>query len=128
MGYNIRDLEKAGRSINNHIDRRSQERGEELANRIIHSTSRGRGLWFIILWPAWLLIAVFSGVFLMKLAEKFNVLPPLSWLGMIGGLIIAHLWYMSDFTIRHPFRSSVLGYFGISLAVIILGQKIGLNL
>lgn len=126
MGYSMKDLENAGRNINEHLERRSQERGEELANRVISSTSQGRGLWFIILWPAWLLIFAFSGSFLKIVIEKiFSVSEPLSWIGLLGGVAFAVSWYKWDYTIRHPFLGSMVGYFGTVLGVLFLADKLG---
>jgi hypothetical protein len=132
MGYSIKDIENAANStidgVRNRLEQRSQERGEEIANHIIRRTSQGRGLWLIILWPAWLLIFVFSGVFLTGIIEKFGFNAPISWLGMIGGFLFARTWYQSEFTIEHPFWSSVFGYFGTALAVIFLAEKLGIHL
>ena len=126
MGYSIKDLENAARSINQGLEQRSQERGEELANHVLERTAQGRGLWFIIFWPAWFLIFSFSGVLLTNLIQKLGVNAPISWVGMIGGLVFARAWYVSNFTIRHPFFSSVFGYFGTAFAVIFLADKIGI--
>jgi hypothetical protein len=76
MGYSIKDIENAANNtiegVRNQLEQRSQERGEEIANHIIRRTSQGRGLWFIVLWPAWLLIFVFSGVTAVWLNERVN--------------------------------------------------------
>lgn len=126
MGYSIRDLENAGRSINEHFERKAQEQGEEIANRVISSTSQGRGLWFIILWPAWLLILVFSGSFLKVAIENLlSVNEPLSWIGFIGGFAFAVSWYKWDYTIKHPFLGSIVGYFGTAIVVLFLADKLG---
>jgi len=124
----MKDLENAGRKLNERIEERSNQKGEELANKVISSTSQGRGLWFIILWPAWLLICIFSGVFLTNVLVKFGVNSSISWVGMFGGVILARVWYMSDYTIKHPFLSSVIGYFGTAFLVIFLGDKFGISI
>jgi len=127
MGYSMKDLEKAARNTNEHFERKSQERGEELANRVISSTSQGRGLWFIILLPAWLLIFAFSGSFFkVGIEHMFSVNAPLSWVGFIGGFAFAVSWYKWDYTIRHPFLGSMVGYFGTALGVLFLIDKLGL--
>ena len=132
MRYSIKDIENVANStidgVRNRLEQRSQERGEEIASHIIRRTSRGRGLWFIILWPAWLLIFVFSGMFLIGIIEKFGFNAPISWVGMIGGFLFARTWYQSRFTIEHPFWGSVFGYFGTALAVIFLAGKMGIDI
>ena len=126
MSYSMKDLQNAGRNINEHFERKSQERGEELASRIISSTSQGRGLWFIILWPAWLLIFVFSSSFLkVALEDIFSVGEPISWIGLVGGFGFAVSWYKWDYTIRHPFLGSMVGYFGTVLSVLFLAKHLG---
>lgn len=132
MAYSIKDIEnitsKAAENIRDTLEQRSQRQGEEIANRIIKQTSQGRGLWAIFLWPAWFLIFVFSGVFLKGLIELLGIQAPISWIGMVGGFIFARAWYHSEFTINHPFWGSVLGYFGIALAVKFLAKKFGIHL
>lgn len=126
MGYSMKDLENAGRNINEHFERKAQERGEELANRVIHSSAQGRGLWVFILWPAWLMIFAFSGIFL-KVAIKnlFSVSEPLSWIGLLGGFAFAVSWYKWNYTIRHPFLGSMVGYFCTVFGVLFLAAKLG---
>lgn len=128
MGYNIRDLERAAKDINQRLEERSQERGRELAGRVLSRTSEGRGLWFIILWPAWFLIFVFSGVFLTHVIQVMGVTPPVSWAGYLGGVLFARAWYRSNFTIRHPFLGSVLGYLGTAMVVVFLAEKFGFSI
>lgn len=128
MGYSINDLKNAAQTVNEQLERRSQERGEALANQWMDRTRQGRGLWFIVLWPAWLLIFVFASVFLVGLAQKFGVQPPLSWLGVLGGFLFARAWYVAEFTLRHPFWGSVFGYFGTALAVVFMAGKLGISL
>lgn len=128
MGYSIKDMENAAKSVNQRLEQRSQERGEALANHVLQRTSQGRGLWFIVLWPAWLLIFAFSGVFFTHLLDKFGLGAPLSWIGMVGGALLARAWYLSDFTINHPFLGSVFGYFGTALAAMFLARTFGISL
>ena len=128
MGYSMKDLENAGRKLNERMEERSNQKGEELANKVINSTSQGRGLWFIILWPAWILICIFSGVFITGVLEKFGFGSPLTWLGLLGGIAVSITWYKSEFTIRHPFWSSVFGYFGTAFLVVLLGDKFGISI
>jgi len=126
MGYSMKDLENAARNINEHFERKAQERGQELANRVISSTSQGRGLWFIILWPTWLFIFILVGTFLTVAIEKiFSVNEPLSWIGFFGGFAFAVSWYKWDYTIRHPFLGSMIAYFGTVFGVLFLADKLG---
>ncbi len=126
MGYSIKDLENAAKHINNHLEVRSQARGEDLANRVIASTSSGRGLWFIILWPAWVLIFAFSSGLFISVLSKAGFHAPLSYLGLIGGFLFARAWYNWEFTIRHPFWGSGVGYFATAIGVLFLAEKFGL--
>ncbi|MFZ3019052.1 MAG: hypothetical protein WA056_11410 [Gallionella sp.] len=128
MGYSINDLKNAANTVNERLERRSQERGEALANHLMNRTQQGRGLWFIVLWPAWLLIFVFYSVFLVGLTEKFGIHAPLSWLGVLGGFLFVRAWYASEFTLRHPFWGSMFGYFGTALAVVFMAGKLGIAL
>lgn len=126
MGLSMKDLENSARNINEHFESKSQERGEELANRVISSTSQGRGLWFIFLWPAWLLIFAFSGSFIKVAIEQiFSISEPLSWIGFLGGYVFALSWYKWSYTIRHPFLGSMVGYFATAIGVIFLANKLG---
>lgn len=113
MGYSIKDIDNAARGINQRLEAHSQRQGEELANRLISSTSQGRGLWVFLLWPVWVLIAAFSSAFFVVLLQKFGVKPPLAYAGYVGGLLFARAWYQWDFTARHPFWSSIIGNFGL---------------
>lgn len=126
MGYSVRDLEKASRNINEHFERKAEKRGEELANRIINSTSQGRGLWVIILWSTWVTIFIFSGSFIATgLKQLFSIEMPLSLIGLVAGFALAMNWYKWEYTIRHPFLSSMVGSFGTSIGVIFLLGKLG---
>lgn len=55
MGYSIEDLENAAKNISDQLEARSQRRADEVAARLMARMSAGRGLWFLVLWPAWLL-------------------------------------------------------------------------
>ncbi len=128
MGYSMKDLERASRNLNRRMEERSRQRGEELANKVINNTAAGRGLWVIILWPAWLLIALFSGMFFSAVLEKIGLGSPLTLLGILIGIGIATFWYKADYTKRRPFWSSVIFYFGISLSIVFLSPKLGISL
>lgn len=128
MGYNIKDLDNAGRNLHEKIEKRSQQKGEELANHVIKRTSEGRGVWVLILWPAWLLIFIFSGMFFSSILKQMGVEEPMIWGGFIGGVMVASIWYKSHFTMRHPFFSSVFGYFSTAFIVVYLTAELGLSL
>lgn len=111
MGYSSKDLENFGRGLNERMDQKSRDQGEALATDLIDSTSKGRGLWFIILWPTWIFIILLVGVFSFSLLEeKFSIEQPISFLGFLVGFIFASSWYDWDFTKKHPFVSSIIGW------------------
>jgi hypothetical protein len=125
MGYSIRDLENAGKNLNRHFEERAEQRGEELADRLLASTAAGRGLWFVILWPAWFIVfsgsgALFAG---MLLEDMFGWEKPLSYLGLIPGFFIARQWYRWRYTILHPFLSSLLVMFVIPIILVMLSAR-----
>ena len=111
MGYSSKDLEGFGRGLVEERDRRANEKGKELANDLIDRTSNGRGLWFIILWPTWIFITLLVGAFFFTvLEERFSVEQPISFLGFLVGVVFASSWYDWDFTKRHPFFGSIIGW------------------
>lgn len=130
MGYSIKDIENVAKGITNGIserlEARSQQHGEELTNRILVSTSQGRGLWFVVLWPVWILIFAFSGALFSSVLTKFGLNPPISYVGFVGGFIFARAWYFWSFTIRHPFWGSAVGYFATAMGMLFLAEKFGL--
>ena len=70
MPYSIKDLEQAGRAINAHFERRAEQRGEALARRMLQRTAEGRGLWCLLLWPAWFTIFFASVSFLEHMLKE----------------------------------------------------------
>lgn len=128
MGYSIKNLENAAKNLNRQLEQHSQERGEALAHHVMQRTNQGRGLWFIVLWPAWLLIFVFSGVFFMGVLDKLGIGAPISWIGMVGGVAFARMWYLSEFTVNHPFWSAVFGYIGTFVVVVTLSQYLDISI
>lgn len=126
MGYSIKELEGAATDIKQRLERRTQERGAELADRVWSRTAQGRGLWFIFLWPAWLLIFLFSGALFARLILEAGIDPPTTWLGFLGGFLFARAWYRWRFTIHHPFLGSVLGCLGTALGFIVLANLMGI--
>lgn len=128
MGYSIKDIENSVNATQKNLDKRSKERGEKLANSVARKTSQGRGLWVLILWPAWLLIFGFTGIFITALfIAKLGLTEPLSWIGMVVGFLYACAWYQSTFTIKHPFWSTILGYFGTTFIVLFLDKSLNIN-
>lgn len=124
MGYSANDIGNAAKGIvsgiNDRLEARSEQRAEEIAHRIAASTSGGRGLWFIILWPAWIGIALFSSMLFGVLLGKFGLGGSGIFWGWLGGIAFAIAWYRWDFTRRHPFWNSVVGYFGTALGAVYL--------
>lgn len=128
MGYSSKDLENFGRELNAKREEKARKQGEELANNLIDNTSKGRGLWFIILWPTWIFITLSIGVFSsMLLEQKFSIEQPISFLGFLVGFMVASSWYDWDFTRRHPFFSSIFGFLGFGIAILFLAEKFGMN-
>ena len=117
-GYSIKDLEKAGRTINEHFERRAEQRGEAFANRVLERTAGGTR---VVVYPALAGLddgLAASGVSLNTILENvFSVAEPNLWIFLGGGLLGAVGWYKWEYTIRHPFLSSMLGIFGPWIAV-----------
>jgi len=121
MSYSIKDLENAGRKLNQHFEQKSQKKSEELAERVLYNTSQGRGLWVIILWPAWLLIFIFASYFFKNLLEiTLSLSMPISLVGLVGGFTFAMLWYKWEYTLKHPVIASIIGYLGTALVSMLL--------
>lgn len=114
----MNDLKNTGKSLEESLELHSQRKGKEFANKIVTSTANGRGLWIFILWPAFLMI---TSVVASIISSFFG----LSMLFAIPiGVVIAYGWYMSDYTISHPFWSGILGYVG---PFIVIGLLLELN-
>ncbi len=124
MGYSMKDLNNAATNLKNRMDARSEEKGRRMADSIIRGTSRGRGVWCILLWTAWFMIFVFVGSLCVAMLEQFGVPPPFHWAGMLGGAIVAAIWYDAEFTREHPFLSFLLGGFGVPLILVHLMENL----
>lgn len=124
MGYSIKNLENAAKNVNERLEAHSRQQGEEMASRVLASTSGGRGLWCFILWPAFLMIFLMSGYFFCLLLSHFGLKPPLSFAGFVVGFIFARNWYQLDFTIRHPFWGSVAGYLGTGIVALTFLERL----
>lgn len=123
MGYSSKDLENFGRGLNERREEKAKKQGEALANDLIDSTSKGRGLWFIFLWPTWIFITLLVGVFSSELlAQKFSIEQPKSFLGFLVGFIFASSWYDWEFTKNHPFFASIIGWIFWASAVVFLSS------
>lgn len=118
MGYSMKDLENAAANLKSRMDACSEEKGRRIADNIISGTSRGRGLWCILLWSAWIVIFVFVGSMCAVMLEKFGVPSPFHWAGMLGGVIVAKIWYDAKFTREHPFLSFLFGGFGVPVILV----------
>ena len=94
MPYSIKDLEQAGRAINAHFERRAEQRGEALARRMLQRTAEGRGLWCLLLWPAWFMVFFVSALFLEHmLKDILSIAEPQPWAPWS-----AACWYRWDYT------------------------------
>lgn len=99
---NANDLKNIGTSLEEKMQKNSERKGEELANRIISSTANGRGLWIFILYPAFLTITI-------TISSIINILFGVSlFISLIISAISSYFWYKANFTILHPFWSSIL--------------------
>ena len=110
MPCSIKDLEQAGRAINAHFKRRAEQRGEALARRMLQRTAEGRGLWCLLLWPAWFTVFLISVSFLGHVLEDIlSIAEPQPWAPLAGGLLVATGWYRWGYTRRHPFLGAMFG-------------------
>ena len=98
------DLKRAGQkvfdSIEDGLERRSDEKAQDLVNRF----NQTRGLW------ALLHIGIFVGVLVSVgtfVGVKFGLSTGVS---MIVGAVAGVVWWKADFTITRPFISSVLAF------------------
>lgn len=112
----IIDLLKIPQNIHRGLEQRSNEKGQEVANAIIASTSQGRGLWIFLLFPSWFM--VFASV--ISITHTFLDIP--YWAGGIAGLISAVSWWELKFTREHPFWSSMLPYIGLMVLIVLAGK------
>ena len=126
MPYSIKDLEQAGRAINAHFERRAEQRGEALARRMLQRTAEGRGLWCLLLWPAWFIVFSASWLFLEHVLKNIlSIAESPLWVSLAGGLLVAIGWYRWGYTRRHPFLSALFGYMVLSIALVLLTDLAG---
>lgn len=111
---NANDLKNISESIEDRLQKRSERKGKELANKIIDDTANGRGLWIFILWPTFIALVIFIGA-------AFNAFLEINmFVSFILGTALSYAWYRSDFTILHPLWSSVLVVGGFFFFIILL--------
>jgi hypothetical protein len=107
---------KIPQNIHRGLEQRSNEKGQELADAMLSSTSRGRGLWLLLLLPAWFMVfAVGTSV-----AHVYLDMP--YWAAAIAGLVCSSFWWKLEFTREHPFWSSMLAYVGLPMLLVMLGK------
>ena len=129
MGYSSKDLENFGRGLNERREQKAREQGEALANDLMDSTSKGRGLWFIILWPTWIFITLIVGVFASELLEqKFSIEKPIYFLGFLAGIMASSSWYDWEFTRNHPFFGSIIGWIFWAGSVLFLADYLQIKM
>ena len=117
----IKDLEQAGRAINAHFERRAEQRGEALARRMLQRTAEGRGLWCLLLWPAWFMVFFISVSFLEHMLKNIlSIAEPPVWVLLACGLLVATGWYRWGYTRRHPFLSFLFGCMVVPGALVLL--------
>ena len=125
MPYSIKDLEQAGRAINAHFERRAEQRGEALARRMLQRTAEGRGLWCLLLWPAWFTIFFASVSFLEHMLKNIlSIAEPPLWVPLACGLLVATGWYRWGYTRRHPFLSTLFGCMVVPSALVLLTMNL----
>ena len=112
----LSDLLKMPKAIGQHLEQRSEERGQQLANSLIESTSQGRGLWVFLLLPAWFMVFAATAAIL----QTYMRLPLM--LGAVVGVVFSVLWWKHTFTRCHPFFSSCAALFGLPILVIFAGK------
>ena len=100
MGYNMRDMSRAGKMLKNSMDACAQEKAAKFAN--------PGGIWQLVLWPVKLFIWFGWGLLLVQILVRVGVKSPWIWIGMLPGFIVAHLWYRAKFTANHPFISAIV--------------------
>ena len=129
MSYSSKDLENFGKGLNTCREEEARQQGQQLADDLIDSTSKGRGLWFIILWPTWVFITLLVGLFFSEVLEqKFSIEEPMYFLGFLAGIIAASSWYDWEFTREHPFFSSIIGWIFWAGAVVFLSNYLEIKI
>lgn len=109
------DLPKIPAAIHQRLEQRSHERGRQLADSLISSTSQGKGLWVIVLVPAWIMVVAVTAV-AVQLFFGGNLL-----VGLVAGVVAAVVWWQHDFTQQHPFLSSLAAYFALPIFIAFKG-------
>ena len=83
MAKNIHDLNRSVTKIQEGLDRRSEERGKQAADRLLTSTRRGGGFWLIFIYPiAFVLSQLAAGV----VSTKMGLCLP-TWAYLLVGFV-----------------------------------------
>jgi hypothetical protein len=104
----INDLNNAIKSVNDTLEKRSQERGEEMANKLLTNTANGRGLWVFLLWPTWMVIFAFWTSIIGFVMSRIGVYYPQFYINYVLSGFLCIIGYRSQFVRKHPLISSVL--------------------
>ncbi len=104
----LNDLNNALKSVSDTLEQRSQERGQEMANKLLSSTARGRGLWVFLLWPTWIVTFAFWASNIGFVMSRIGVYYPQSYINYVLSGLFCIIGYRSQFVRKHPLISSVL--------------------
>ena len=104
----LNDLNNAIKSVNETLEERSRERGEEMANKLLTNTANGRGLWVFLLWPTWLFMFPFWASNIGFVLTRFGISYPQFYINYIISGLLCVFGYRSQFVRKHPMVSSVL--------------------
>ena len=104
----LNDLNNALKSVSDTLEQRSQERGEEMANKLLTNTANGRGLWVFLLWPTWLFMFAFWASNIGFVLTRFGISYPHFYINYVISALLCVFGYRSQFVRKHPMVSSVL--------------------
>ena len=92
MGKNIHDLNRSVNKIQEGLDRRSEERGRDAADRFVSSTRSGGKFWLVFIYPiAFTLSMLAFNIVAVKLGFDSNNIPYLVLLAV--GAMGAGSWW-----------------------------------
>ena len=104
----LNDLSNALKSVSDTLEQRSQERGQEMANQLLTSTARVRGLWVFLLWPTWIVTFAFWASNIGFVMSRIGVYYPQFYINYVLSGLFCIIGYRSQFVRKHPLTSSVL--------------------